>query len=113
MESGASTTAIEVEGLTKQYGDLLAVGHIDFQVHRAEVFGFLGPNGAGKTTTQRLLTMLPEPTAGRTMIDGRDLAREPYPLKRCMGLVPEALPTCWSGPADRLAGWTEAFGRVE
>ncbi len=81
--------AIKVEGLTKLYGDLLAVDHIDFSVHQGEVFGFLGPNGAGKTTTQRMLTTLLEPTEGRILIDGYDLARDPYPVKRRMGLVPE------------------------
>jgi len=100
MESGASTIAIEVEGLTKYHGDLLAVDHIDFQVHRAGVFGFLGPDGAGKTTTQRMLTTLLEPTAGRTLIDGHDLAREAYPVKRCMGLVPEK-----SNIYTELAAW--------
>jgi ABC-2 type transport system ATP-binding protein len=53
------------------------------------VFGFLGPNGAGKTTTQRMLTTLLEPTAGRILISGHDLTRDPYPVKRQMGLVPE------------------------
>jgi ABC-2 type transport system ATP-binding protein len=82
-------SAIEVEDLTKYYGDLLAVDHMDFQVRQGEVFGFLGPNGAGKTTTQRMLTTLLEPTAGRILIDGYDLARDAYPVKRRMGLVPE------------------------
>ncbi len=81
--------AIEVYNLTKYYGDLLAVDHISFQVRRGEVFGFLGPNGAGKTTTQRMLTTLLEPTEGRIVIFGHDLARDPYPVKRLMGLVPE------------------------
>ncbi len=83
------TNAIEVEGLTKYYGDLLAVDHIDFQVKQGEVFGFLGPNGAGKTTTQRMLTTLLEPTEGRILISGHDLAHDAYPAKRQMGLVPE------------------------
>jgi ABC-2 type transport system ATP-binding protein len=83
------TNAIEVDGLTKYYGDLLAVDHIDFQVRQGEVFGFLGPNGAGKTTTQRMLTTLLEPTEGRIVIDGHDLAHDAYPAKRRMGLVPE------------------------
>jgi ABC-2 type transport system ATP-binding protein len=83
------TPAIEVENLTKHYGDLVAVDHIDFQVHQGEVFGFLGPNGAGKTTTQRILTTLLEPTEGRIVINGHDLARDAYPIKRQMGLVPE------------------------
>jgi ABC-2 type transport system ATP-binding protein len=83
------TPAIEVEKLTKRYGDLVAVDHINFQVHEGEVFGFLGPNGAGKTTTQRMLTTLLEPTHGRIAIFGHDLARDAYPAKRQMGLVPE------------------------
>ena len=81
--------AIEVNNLTKVYGDLLAVNHIDFQVRRGEVFGFLGPNGAGKTTTQRMLTTLLEPTEGQIYIFGHDIARDPYPARRQMGLVPE------------------------
>lgn len=81
--------AIRVEGLTRYYGNLLAVDHISFQVQQGEVFGFLGPNGAGKTTTQRMLTTLLEPTEGRVVIFGHDMAREPYPVKRQMGLVPE------------------------
>jgi len=82
-------TAIEVNNLTKYYGELLAVDHISFDVRQAEVFGFLGPNGAGKTTTQRMLTTLLEPTEGCILISGHDLAHDPYPAKRQMGLVPE------------------------
>jgi ABC-2 type transport system ATP-binding protein len=81
--------AIEVSNLTKYYGDLLAVDHINFEVGQGEVFGFLGPNGAGKTTTQRMLTTLLEPTEGRIVINGHDLAHDAYPVKRQMGLVPE------------------------
>jgi len=80
---------IEVNDLTKYYGDLLAVDHINFTVRQGEIFGFLGPNGAGKTTTQRMLTTLLEPTEGRIVINGHDLARDAYPVKRQMGLVPE------------------------
>lgn len=79
--------AIEVEGLTKLYGDLLAVDHIDFTVHQGEVFGFLGPNGAGKTTTQRMLTTLLEPTEGR-----RRGTRFPEPLARPDALAAAAHP---------------------
>ena len=83
------SNAIEVNGLTKYYGDFLAVDHISFEVQKGEVFGFLGPNGAGKTTTQRMLTTLLEPTEGRIVIHGHDLAHDAYPVKRQMGLVPE------------------------
>ena len=87
------TNVIEVKNLTKYYGrpesGVLAVDHVNFEVHQGEVFGFLGPNGAGKTTTQRMLTTLLEPTEGRILINGHDLAHDAYPVKRRMGLVPE------------------------
>jgi len=87
------SNAIEVHNLTKFYGrppaGVLAVDHINFEVHQGEIFGFLGPNGAGKTTTQRMLATLLEPSGGRIVINGHDLAREAYPVKRQMGLVPE------------------------
>jgi len=85
--------AIKVNDLTKYFGDVgsgvLAVDHINFEVRQGEIFGFLGPNGAGKTTTQRMLTTLLEPTEGRIVIHGHDLAHDAYPVKRQMGLVPE------------------------
>lgn len=81
--------AIKVQNLTKYYGDFLAVDNINFEVQPGEVFGFLGPNGAGKTTTQRMLSTLLEPTTGSIIINGHDLARDSYPIKRRMGLVPE------------------------
>jgi ABC-2 type transport system ATP-binding protein len=85
--------AIQVEDLTKYYGrsgsGVLAVDHVSFEVYRGEVFGFLGPNGAGKTTTQRMLTTLLEPTEGRIIVGGHDLAHDVYLVKRQMGLVPE------------------------
>lgn len=82
-------SAIEVQELTKCYGNILAVDHVGFEVRKGEVFGFLGPNGAGKTTTQRMLTTLLEPTEGRIVINGHDLARDAHPVKRQIGLVPE------------------------
>jgi ABC-2 type transport system ATP-binding protein len=89
MPTADSISAIRVENLTKYYGELLAVDHVSFTVHQGEVFGFLGPNGAGKTTTQRMLTTLLEPTEGRIVINGHDLAHDAYPVKLQMGLVPE------------------------
>jgi len=83
------TNAIAVENLTKYYDKFLAVDHINFAVEGGEIFGFLGPNGAGKTTTQRMLTTLLTPTEGRVSINGHDLARDAYPAKRQIGLVPE------------------------
>ena len=81
--------AIWVSDLTKYYGNLLAVDHINFEVHSGEIFGFLGPNGAGKTTTVRMLTTLLEPTKGTVLINGYDISRQPYQAKRQFGFVPE------------------------
>ena len=80
---------IEIVHLSKSFGDVPAVVDVSLSVGRGEIFGLLGPNGAGKTTTQRMLTTLLEPTEGRIVIDGHDLAHDAYPVKRRMGLVPE------------------------
>lgn len=84
-----TTPAIEVENLTKYYGDFLAVDDISFEVRPGEIFGFLGPNGAGKSTTQRMLSTLLEPTRGTIRIYGHDLADSALAAKRLIGLVPE------------------------
>ena len=81
--------AIEARGLTKRYGNLLAVDNIDFNVGDGEIFGFLGPNGAGKTTTVMMLTTFLEPSAGDVRIHGYDIARESLSARTLMGIVPE------------------------
>lgn len=83
------SAALEVEDLTKYYGELLAVDHISFQVEKSEIFGFLGPNGAGKTTTQRMLTGVLEPSEGKALIMGYDIQKDGFYAKRLMGVVPE------------------------
>ena len=80
---------IRTLGLTKYYGDLLAVDHLSFNVKEGEIFGFLGPNGAGKTTTIRMLVGLTAPTEGTAIIDGFDIRREILEVKRRVGVVPE------------------------
>jgi ABC-2 type transport system ATP-binding protein len=73
--------------LTKHYGDLVAVGGVDFSVHTGEVFGCLGPNGAGKSTTIKMLCTLVEPTAGTAQVAGFDVVRERDAVRRNIGLV--------------------------
>jgi ABC-2 type transport system ATP-binding protein len=80
---------ITVSGLTKRYGNILAVDRINFEVKKGEIFGFLGPNGAGKTTTIRMLTSLTKPTSGTAMIAGRDCVRDSLAVKREIGVVSE------------------------
>ncbi len=83
-------SAIEVEGLTKLYGQLLAVDHVSFEVEEREIFGFLGPNGAGKTTTMRMLTNLTRPSDGVARLMGLDTVRDSIAAKTVIGIVPEA-----------------------
>ncbi len=82
--------SIIVKGLTKRYGDKLALDDVSFKVERGEVFGYLGPNGAGKSTTINILSGLIEPTGGSAVIDGHDLIRGRMKIKRKIGVVPEA-----------------------
>ena len=81
--------AIRVINLTKYYGELRAVDHINFEVYKGEIFGFLGPNGAGKTTTIRMLTGLLTPNSGDVSIDGFDITRDPIKVKTKLGVIPE------------------------
>ena len=79
--------AIEVDGLTKFYGDLLAVDHISFAVEEGELFGFLGPNGAGKTTTVRMLSGLTRISEGQARVGGFDVRRQTKEVKAHIGVV--------------------------
>jgi ABC-2 type transport system ATP-binding protein len=83
---------IDVEGLTKRYGDLIAVDGVSFTITRGEIVGFLGPNGAGKTTTMRMLTGFLPPSEGRVRVAGHDLHDEPIAARRAIGYLPENPP---------------------
>ena len=83
--------AVETFSLVKQFGDFVAVDHIDLQVNRGSFFGFLGPNGAGKSTTIKMLTGLLAPTSGRLRVLGIDISAQPLEVKRRIGVVPEDL----------------------
>ncbi|MBI2962553.1 MAG: ABC transporter ATP-binding protein [Deltaproteobacteria bacterium] len=80
---------IELERLTKRYGEFTAVKDLSLRVSRGEIFGFLGPNAAGKTTTIRMMMGLLQPTAGRIRLGGFDLAEQPLEAKRLCGFVPD------------------------
>src|SRR5919107_2040621 len=83
--------AVETFSLVKQFGDFVAVDHIDLQVARGSFFGFLGPNGAGKSTTIKMLTGLLAPTSGELRVLDFDIAEQPMEVKRRIGVVPEDL----------------------
>ncbi len=83
---------IEVDHLTKKYGDLMAVNDISFKVQKGEILGFLGPNGAGKTTTMRMLTGYLPPSEGTARVAGFDVFDEPLKVKAQIGYLPENAP---------------------
>lgn len=81
--------AIEVERLTKRYGDLLAVDQISFTVRKGEVFALLGPNGAGKTTTVEIIDTIRTPTSGRVTLLGMDVAKKKHDIIPRIGVLPQ------------------------
>src|SRR5579864_6671722 len=87
--AGGDRSVIAVEGLTKVYGERVALDHVSFEVPEKEIFGFVGPNGAGKTTTLRILAALLEPTEGRAFIGGADVTKDPDKVHSSIGYMPD------------------------
>ena len=83
---------IEVNALSKQFGDIAAVADLTFRVGPGEILGFLGPNGAGKSTTMRIIAGFIAPTAGTAVVCGHDVMRDPLPARRALGYLPEGAP---------------------
>ena len=80
---------IEAVKLTKHYGKFVALKDLDLEIEQGDIYGFIGPNGAGKTTTIRILATLLEATSGHATIDGHDVAKEPYEVKKILGFMPD------------------------
>ena len=89
----SSTAPIEVERLTRRFGDAVADDAVSFRVRPGETFGLLGPNGAGKTTLIRMLTTLLPPTSGTARIEGKDIVTERGAVRRVIGTVSQAQTT--------------------
>lgn len=83
---------IEIEHLTKRYGEHLAVSDLSFQVESGQIYGFLGPNGAGKSTTMNIMTGCLSATEGHVRIDGYDIFEQPDKAKKLIGYLPEQPP---------------------
>ena len=83
---------IQVENVSKKYGQRLAVDRLNFTVDKGEILGFLGPNGAGKSTTMNIITGYLSATEGSVKIDGHDILEEPQAVKRLIGYMPELPP---------------------
>jgi len=82
--------AIEVDHLTKKFGDLVAVNDVSFHVPQREIFGLLGPNGAGKTTLIRMMTTLTPATSGTARIAGHDIGKDADGVRNAIGVIPQA-----------------------
>lgn len=98
---------IKTEELTRYYGSFLAVDKLNIEIEKGDIFGFIGPNGAGKTTTLRMLATLLEPSYGMAFVDGIDVSRDPYAVKKILGFMPDAF-----GVYDgmRLTEYLDFFG---
>lgn len=85
--SAATQYAIEMDGLTRRFGDFVAVDGVTLKIPKGRLYGFLGLNGAGKTTTIRMLTSLLPPSAGTAKLWGHDVVEEPLAVRKLVGLV--------------------------
>ena len=83
---------IEINNLTKSYGDRRAIDNLSFKVNKGEVVGFLGPNGAGKSTTMKIITGFMAPTSGEVKVAGFDVFANPIEVKKRIGYLPETPP---------------------
>jgi ABC-2 type transport system ATP-binding protein len=99
MQTGATPAALTVRGLTKRFGQTLAVDALDLQVPRGSFFGLVGPNGAGKTTTLSMATGLLRPDAGTVEVLGHDVWADTVRAKQLVGVLPDGLKLF-----DRLSG---------
>ena len=87
--SDAVEYAIDTRDLTRRYGRLVAVDHLNLHVQRGALFGFIGPNGAGKTTTLRMLAGLLEPSGGEGWVNGQRADRDGHAIRRMIGYMPD------------------------
>ncbi|HEV7861450.1 MAG TPA: ABC transporter ATP-binding protein [Acidimicrobiia bacterium] len=90
-ERPSAGPAVRTRGLTKRFGDLFAVDHLDLDVPRGSVFGLIGPNGAGKTTTFSILASLLAPTDGEVEVGGLDPSADPRGVRRIVGYMPDVM----------------------
>jgi ABC-2 type transport system ATP-binding protein len=85
----AAQAMLEVQGLTKRYGEFTALENLDVTCAPGEILGLVGPNGAGKTTALRCVASILRPTAGRVIVDGHDVQGEPLLAKRALAFIPD------------------------
>lgn len=100
---------IEAVGLTRYYGDVMAIEDVSFTVEKGEIVAFLGPNGAGKTTTMRILTCFLPPTRGTAKVAGYDILENPLKVRENVGYLPEDVPLY---PDMTVKGYLDYMARL-
>ena len=107
----STAAAIQVQGLTKSYGEIKAVQAVSFEVNRGEIFSLLGPNGAGKTTTISMLATLLRPDGGDALVMGHSIRHDPMGVKATLGMVPQEIALYEDLSArENLAFWGKMYG---
>lgn len=104
---------IEVENLTKYYGNLAAIKDVTFKVEEGEILGFLGPNAAGKTTTMRILTAFMPPSSGTARVAGFDVFEDSLEVRRRTGYMPETVPLYPEMSVSSYLGFVASVREVE
>jgi ABC-2 type transport system ATP-binding protein len=108
--SAATDYAVEAEGLTRRFGDFVALDNVTLKIPKGHLYGFLGLNGAGKTTTIRILTTLLPPSAGTAKLWGHDVLKEPLAVRQLVGLVSDE--TSESQSAWTACEYLSYFARI-
>ena len=108
--SATTEYAIETDGLTRRFGDFVAVDQVTLKIPKGHLYGFLGLNGAGKTTTIRMLTTLLPPSGGTAKLWGRDVIKEPLAVRSLVGLVSDE--TSESQPTWTAREYLSYFARI-
>jgi len=102
---------LQVQDLSKRYGEQVAVRSVSFEIGEGEVFSLLGPNGAGKTTTISMLSCLLQPSGGDALVAGHSIRREPAAVKRLIGVVPQDIALYPSlNAVENLRFWGQLYG---
>ena len=106
-----SGPALQIVGLTRRFGALVAVHQVSFDVAAGEICGFIGPNGAGKTTTMRIAATLDLPDEGDVLIGGQSVLSEPRAARLALGFMPDALEMeAWTPVSEFLDFYARAYG---
>ncbi|MDR2657482.1 MAG: ABC transporter ATP-binding protein [Oscillospiraceae bacterium] len=104
---------IEIQGLSKRYGNKYAIQNVTFTIQKGEILGFLGRNGAGKTTTMNIVTGYISASEGRVLLDGHDILEEPRVVKRRIGYLPEQPPLYMDMTVDEYLKFACAIKEVK